>query len=269
MAGSAERGGDRWLALTGAGAAVVVAFFLAWLILLPRAGTLVNAAPAAYAAEVLPAARPEPAQPAAARQASRTAAVGSGSAAVDRTWLARVGARTGIPERALQAYAFAALVLQGQNPHCRLGWTTLAAIGSIESGHASHGGARLSAAGTAEPPILGPLLDGRDFAGIPDSDGGTLDGNASWDRAVGPMQFIPETWARYGVDANGDGVADPQNIDDAALTAGRYLCASGGDLSTGPGWSAAVYSYNHSHEYVLTVLSQANSYAEHGAAAEP
>jgi len=266
MAGSAERGGDRWLALAGAGAAVVVAIFLAWLILLPHAGTSVNAAQAAYAAQALPAAQPEPVQPAPARQAARTAE--SVSAAVDRTWIARVGARTGIPERALQAYASAALVLQEQNPACRLGWTTLAAIGSIESGHASHGGARLSAAGTAEPPIMGPLLDGRDFAGIPDTDGGALDGDASWDRAVGPMQFIPETWARYGVDANGDGVADPQNIDDAALTAGRYLCASGGDLSTGPGWSAAVYSYNHSHEYVRSVLSQANSYAGLSAAAE-
>ena len=97
---------------------------------------------------------------------------------------------------------------------------------------------------------------------IPDTDGGKLDGDATHDRAMGPFQFIPETWRRYGVDANGDGKADPDNIDDAALSAARYLCVSaGGDMTTPQGWEKAVKVYNNSMAYVIDVRDHANAYS--------
>jgi membrane-bound lytic murein transglycosylase B len=94
-----------------------------------------------------------------------------------------------------------------------------------------------------------------------DTDAGVLDGDQVFDRAVGPLQFIPETWKRWGVDANGDRVADPQNIDDAALTAARYLCASGGDLTTEHGWQQALLTYNQSDIYLRAVRDCAAIYS--------
>jgi hypothetical protein len=74
--------------------------------------------------------------------------------------------------------------------------------------------------------------------------------------AIGSMQFMPETWARYGVDADGDGHADPYAPVDAIYAAARYLRASGA-----PGnWTAAVYAYNHASWYVSEVAARAASY---------
>ncbi|MGO4429425.1 lytic transglycosylase domain-containing protein, partial [Streptomyces sp. MCAF7] len=75
------------------------------------------------------------------------------------------------------------------------------------------------------------------------------------DRAVGPMQFIPSTWATWGRDGNGDGAKNPNNIYDAALAAGAYLCAGGRDLSVKADLDRAILGYNHSQEYLATVLS--------------
>ena len=75
------------------------------------------------------------------------------------------------------------------------------------------------------------------------------------------MQFIPSTWEKWGSDANGDDVADPNQIDDAALTTARYLCASG-SMTSPEGWRAGVYSYNHDNDYVDKVAKVANGYAE-------
>ncbi|WP_349864956.1 lytic transglycosylase domain-containing protein [Leifsonia sp. WHRI 6310E] len=176
-------------------------------------------------------------------------------------WLTATSGRTGIPARALQAYAAAAIVESTAAPGCRVTWNTIAAIGSIESGHGTHGGAHLDASGHLVGTILGPRLDGVDFAAVPDTDHGRLDGDAQWDRAVGPMQFIPSTWAQYGTDADGDGVADPNQIDDAALTTAKYLCAAGGDLQTPAGWTTAIRAYNHDDAYVAAVREKANEYA--------
>ena len=108
---------------------------------------------------------------------------------------------------------------------------------------------------------MGPSLDGDGFAAIGDTDGGALDHDASWDHAVGPMQFIPSTWRLVGRDGNGDGTADPFNIDDAALSAATYLCARGRDLTTAQGWTDAIYSYNQSDAYIRQVRDQATTYA--------
>ena len=74
--------------------------------------------------------------------------------------------------------------------------------------------------------------------------------------AIGWMQFMPDTWLRWGTDANGDGVADPWNPDDAIFSAARYLAAAGGatDLYRG------VYAYNHADWYVKEVLDLAKVY---------
>lgn len=186
---------------------------------------------------------------------------------VDAGWLALAAARTGIPSRALRAYAASASAANAADPGCGIGWNTLAAIGLIESGHGSHGGGSLTDSGRASRPIVGPRLDGDGFASIPDTDGGALDGDRAWDHAVGPMQFIPSTWHMAGRDGNGDGVADPLNIDDAALSAAFYLCANGRILTTGGGWTDAVMSYNQSAAYVSQVWDQANAYAALAAAA--
>jgi membrane-bound lytic murein transglycosylase B len=96
---------------------------------------------------------------------------------------------------------------------------------------------------------------------IGDTDGGALDGDPVWDRAVGPFQFIPSTWAKWRADGNGDRVADPQSIDDAAVAAGRYLCAGGRNLSDGASWWRAILSYNNSDAYVQSVFNGADGYA--------
>ncbi|MGB2875572.1 MAG: lytic murein transglycosylase [Gaiellaceae bacterium] len=81
--------------------------------------------------------------------------------------------------------------------------------------------------------------------------------------AIGWMQFMPSTWARWGVDANGDGVADPWNAADAITSAARYLAASGGQTDI----SAAIYSYNHAQWYVNEVLQLAQLFGSGGAQA--
>ncbi len=168
----------------------------------------------------------------------------------------------GIPRVALAAYVAAARSLARSEPACRLAWPLVAGIGLVESGHARDGGSGSPAwDGIARPPILGPLLDGHGFAAIPDTDHGVYDGNTQWDRAVGPMQFLPSTWSTWGADGDGDHRRNPQDIWDAALATGRYLCATGGDLSTAQGMAVAVYSYNHSFDYVRLVLSVAARYA--------
>lgn len=169
-------------------------------------------------------------------------------------WLESTAAKTGIPVRALAAYASASLTLDTEQPGCGLGWNTLAAIGDSESGHGSHGGALLATTGYSTPQILGPRLP------LADTDNGAWDGDTVNDRAVGPMQFIPSTWATWGADGNGDGTADPNQIDDAALAAGRYLCHSG-SVTTAASWRAAVYSYNHLDSYVDRIAETANTYA--------
>lgn len=179
-----------------------------------------------------------------------------------RGWAGEQAGRLGIPQVALEAYGYAAAVMTRARPDCGIAWTTLAGIASVESGHGTHRGARLGDDGSIRPPIIGIPLDGSPgVALVEDTDRGALDGDPVHDRAVGPLQFIPETWKRWGVDANGDATADPQNIDDAALTAARYLCASGGDLTSEHGWQRALLTYNQSRGYLLTVRDRAASYS--------
>jgi hypothetical protein len=156
-----------------------------------------------------------------------------------------------IPTRALAAYVNAASTANKQVPGCNLGWTTLAGVGYVASNHGQ----------SSKPPIYGPLLDGKHGVAWPDSDQGKLDGNAQWDRAVGPMMLMPATWVQFGIDGNKDKTKDPQNIDDSALTAADYLCAVSPALDQPANLVQALYSYDHSFSFVRAVLTVAGEYA--------
>jgi hypothetical protein len=104
-----------------------------------------------------------------------------------------------------------------------LPWTVLAAIGGVETGHGANT-------------------------------------NVSSKGAVGPMQFLPSTFAAYAVDGNGDGIADITNPDDAVYTAARYLCLWGAGRG-GQALYDAVFAYNHADWYVRRVFALANAYA--------
>ncbi|MFG2952694.1 lytic transglycosylase domain-containing protein [Streptomyces sp. NPDC048291] len=177
----------------------------------------------------------------------------SASAPSIGTAVSRGAAEAGIPATVLDAYKKAEAELRSSKPGCNLPWQLLAAIGKVESGQAR--GGDVDAEGNTLHRILGPELDGNGFALIKDTDGGQYDGNSQYDQAVGPMQFIPSTWAWAGRDGNGDGVKDPNNVYDAALAAGHYLCRYGWDLSVQADMNSAILSYNNSQDYLNLVLS--------------
>ncbi len=166
-----------------------------------------------------------------------------------------------IPVMAMDAYLRAERYMAQNQPECGIKWWSLAAIGRAESNHGRFGGATFDFNGTVTPPIIGVALNGNGFAAISDTDGGTLDGDTEWDRAVGPMQFIPGTWKRWGADGNGDGVINPQNIYDAMLAAARYLCASAQpNMTTDEGRRKAYFAYNRSTAYVTFLTARGSEY---------
>ena len=168
---------------------------------------------------------------------------------------------SGVPVRALEAYRAAAVVVDAADPGCHVDWALLAAFGRVESNHARFGGNQLDAAGVAQPGIIGIPLDGMNgTARILDSDGGQLDRDTIYDRAVGPMQFIPSTWRAMGVDADGDGVKNPQDMADSATATAVYVCSGPGDLSRPDDLHAAVMRYNPSDSYANTVTAIAAGY---------
>ncbi|MEV7618247.1 NlpC/P60 family protein [Streptomyces sp. NPDC089799] len=169
----------------------------------------------------------------------------------------------GIPGRMLAAYSTGAAQIGTHVPACKgMRWQILAGIARIESGHAS--GKQISPAGDITPPITGPRLDGSGIGGnttpFPDTDNGLWDGDTEFERAVGPFQFLPETFRAYGKDGNGDGTVSPHNADDAAASAAVYLCGKGRDLNDRSQLRAAIYVYNHSNAYVEDVLSGIDQY---------
>lgn len=143
---------------------------------------------------------------------------------------------------------------------CKVEWWMLAGISKVEGRHGTHGGGRLGARGYPSVKIIGPQLNGGAFAAIPDTDGGRWDEDTAWDRAVGPMQFIPSTWAAWGRDGDGDLQNDPFTIYDATSAAAAYLCAGRTDLTDEAQLRAGYFSYNHSQTYVDTVLRAARGY---------
>ncbi|MER5810879.1 lytic transglycosylase domain-containing protein [Streptomyces sp. NPDC002033] len=167
---------------------------------------------------------------------------------------------SGIPATALDAYKRAEVAVKAALPNCNLSWALIAGIGRVESVHAS--GYGLKPDGTTERPIRGPRLDGNGYAKITDTDKGEWDADTEYDRAFGPLQFIPSTWKDWKADGNGDGQRDANNIYDAALGAGLYLCAGGKDLSLPADLDKAVLSYNSSRDYVNSVLGYMRQYLD-------
>ena len=143
-----------------------------------------------------------------------------------------------------------------------LPWTVMAGISKVESDHGRFGGSSLGPDGVIRLSIIGIALNGSNgTARIVDSDDGRWDGDSVWDRAVGPFQFIPTTWASVGLDGNGDGTADPHNLYDAARSSARYLCLTGGGTLLDPtNLGRAYFAYNHDNEYVLKVFGYAVDY---------
>jgi len=163
-----------------------------------------------------------------------------------------------IPAELVGVYQQAASTCPG------LPWSVLAGVGKVESNHARHGGATLDLHLDVRPAIVGVALDGTGgTAAIRDTDTGRLDGDRIWDRAVGPLQFIPSTWRDYAADGSGDGIADPHNYADAVFVAAAYLCAHGADTGQ---LREAVLAYNHAGWYADQVLQWAHRYATPGGA---
>jgi cell wall-associated NlpC family hydrolase len=172
----------------------------------------------------------------------------------------------GIPPLLLEAYQHAADRTGDLFPQCTgMEWHILAGIGAVESNHLNAGhGYRIAGTGDVDPPFYGPRLDSS-LAGtstILDTDNGGLDGDTEYDRAIGPMQFIPSSWRIFAQDGNGDGEADPNNVFDAALAAAAHLCGDEPrDLSDRAQLRAALHGYNNSSAYVDDVLARSDAYA--------
>ncbi len=168
---------------------------------------------------------------------------------------------TGLPLAARTAYEHAAQEVLEESPGCDLPWQLVAGIGRVETDHGRFGGATLGVDGVSSPLIRGVPLNGvGPVAAIHDTDHGRLDGDRVWDRAVGPMQFIPSTWASAGRDGDGDGVEDPNDLDDAALATAAYLCPATGSIRDEATMRASIFGYNHSDYYVDLVMAFTTGY---------
>jgi hypothetical protein len=215
-----------------------------------------------------PAAPPE-SFPLPALPAARPAAAASSGRSVGRsawrTALDEPAARSikDIPARALEAYQRAAIVIDLADDSCHLDWPLLAALAKVESDHGRYAGATINSDGRVRPFILGPRLTGSDHTRrMPDTDAGRLDGDRRVDRAVGPFQIVPATWAQVQVDADLDGRRDPNDVDDAALAAAVFLCSGPGDLATSDGQRLAVRRYNPDGGFARLVMDVMTGYEQ-------
>ncbi|MEV5600312.1 NlpC/P60 family protein [Streptomyces sp. NPDC052299] len=178
----------------------------------------------------------------------------------------------GIPKPTCEAYLHAAEAILTIRPKCtNLSWTLLAGIGKIESHHGTFMGRKVvdktgPRYGNVEPPVIGPVLDGtNNTQRIYDTDNGKYDHDTTYDRAVGPTQFIPQTWESVAQDGDDDGDTDPQNVFDSALSTAALLCGKGAsDFSKSKTEHDAIFRYNHSEQYVSDVLAAKAQYDKLG-----
>lgn len=167
-----------------------------------------------------------------------------------------------LPSVAYDAYLRAAQQVDQESPSCKLPASLLAGIGRMASDHGQAMGSSVDPLGQVSPALRGLRLDGRTGPSgtLPDTDGGRIDGDPKVDRAVGPMQLLPSTWAALGADADGNGKADPDNLFDASLTTARMLCQGGATLDSYAGLVKAVYAYSADGAQVDAVLAVARRY---------
>jgi len=190
-----------------------------------------NAAPAAAPTVLEPNA---PEQPQAPQERGRSEL---------ETWAAGLSGPLDIPERALIGYATGELTLREEQPGCHLSWVTLAGIGKASSDHGRFGGGSLDAEGRATTALRAVPLTG-------------AAGEAAREARIGPMQLTQAEWQRADVQG------DPQDIDDAAIAAGRTLCSGGTDLQAGQGWWNAIKDYRRSDLFRQQALGNAQLYAQ-------
>lgn len=156
---------------------------------------------------------------------------------------------TDIPVRALLAYQRAAQADRAAQPSCQVDWQFIAAFGRIETNHGRLNGSAIGTDGVDRPAVLGPSLDGSQPGVI----GSLNDSSGAPVRAAGPLQFIPATWQQWGH-------GDVQSIDQAALAAGRYVCADGHTLNNDDDRRSAALSYNHADWYADDVMAIYHDY---------
>ncbi|MEC3981829.1 C40 family peptidase [Amycolatopsis sp. H20-H5] len=166
-------------------------------------------------------------------------------------WVSKTSQWLDIPLRAMTGYATTTVTLSKEQPNCHLSWVTLAAIGKTTSDHGRANGGHVGENGVLSAPL------------------GTIEVHDFYNRVVstanasGPMQLSPAVWAKWQRSASG-AKPDPQNLDDAALTTGRALCADGNDLSQGQIWWNSVSSLQSSSLYVHRTLATTNVYGTVG-----
>ncbi len=180
--------------------------------------------------------------------------------------------KTGIPRLLLDAYVEAASYMSSTDSTCGVTWQDLAAIGQLESGQVASGGVQISATGDVYPAILGPPLNGGPgTASVANAASPVFDGNAAYARAVGPMQFLPQTWASLAATLPLGIPSNPNNVFGAATAAAAYLCkaAGPGGMGTQSGLAAAYMSYNHSSSYVAAAMALAAKFTAGGTAPVP
>lgn len=167
-----------------------------------------------------------------------------------------VPAGTTTPPQVLAADEAASTAIGSIVTGCVVPVWVLLAVGKVESDNAS--GHTILPDGDVSPPIIGPALDGSlpGTRALPATDGGALTGDPEWSHAVGPMQILPSTWQRWAHTERA-GPPDPQNVDDAALTAAVILCQPPADLADPAQLAPALAGYNHSGAYASEVLAWA------------
>lgn len=143
---------------------------------------------------------------------------------------------------------------------CRVPASVLSGIAEAVSNVEFLEGHAIDSDGNLQPPLYGVRGDGTQsgLATLVDTDDGTIDDDPDWDRPVGAFQMLPTSWANHGLDGNNDGVADPQNLWDAAASASNFLCAMG----AGTDLDGAIRRYVGSEALAAEVFENLNDVVE-------
>jgi len=174
-------------------------------------------------------------------------------------WVDDVAGWLDIPRNAMHSYATATVRMAEEQPACNLSWVTLAGIGRTASDHGRASGGEITPDGTPSTPI--DTIELRNFDGDVISQAG----------AAGPMQLSPAVWEKWAAvsDTASGRAPNIQDLDDAALTAGRALCDGGRDLDRGEDWLAGVSALHDEPLFLHRVLATANVYGTVGMEGKP